>query len=74
MKQVLTGHYQYYGVPRNTPALKSFRDEVTKHWKRVLSRRSQKGYVTWERMNRLINRWLPKAKVMHPYPSQRLTV
>ena len=74
LKQVLTGHYQYYGVPRNTPALKSFRDEVTKHWKRVLSRRSQKGYVTWERMNRLINRWLPKAKVMHPYPSQRLTV
>lgn len=74
LKQVLTGHCQYYGVPRNTPALKSFRDEVTKRWKRVLSRRSQKGYVTWERMNRLKDRWLPQPKVMHPYPLQRLIV
>jgi hypothetical protein len=30
--QVLRGHYQYYGVPRNISALKSFRHRVTNLW------------------------------------------
>ena len=72
--RVLKGHYQYYGVPRNINALRLFRDEVVKRWKRVLSRRSQLGYVTWDRMNRIIKRWIPKPKVIHLYPGQRLIV
>lgn len=74
LAQVLRGHYQYYGVPRNYPALHSFYDAVVKLWKKTLSRRSQKGYVTWDRMNRLTRRWLPTPKIRHPYPDQRVTV
>jgi len=72
--QVLRGHYQYYGVPRNICALKSFRYAVVSLWKKTLGRRSQKGYVTWERLNRLVRTWLPPAAIKHPYPDQRVTV
>ena len=69
---VVQGHFRYYGVPMNCPALNSFRHHVTWLWQRTLSRRSQNGYVTWQRMQRLARRWLPPVRPMHPYPSVRL--
>ncbi len=74
LEAVLRGHYQYYAVPLNSASLCDFRDEVTRLWKRTLSRRSQTGYVNWKRMKRLIQRWLPPARIYHPYPNQRLDV
>ena len=74
LEAVLRGHYQYYAVPLNSASLCDFRDEVTRLWKRTLSRRSQKGYVNWKRMKRLIQRWLPPPRIYHPYPNQRLDV
>lgn len=71
---VLRGHYQYYGVPRNSPALCAFRYELIRLWKRALERRSQRGRLTWERMSRLARRWLPIPHICHPYPNQRLHV
>jgi group II intron reverse transcriptase/maturase len=71
---VVRGHVQYYGVPLNSRALTSFRNQVVQMWKRVLGRRSQRGHVTWTRMNRLAKRWLPPARISHPYPSERLCV
>jgi group II intron reverse transcriptase/maturase len=71
---VLRGHYQYYGVPRNMYALRSFRDQVVRFWRQTLRRRSQTGCITWERMARIRNRWLPAPRIMHPYPDQRLCV
>ena len=71
---VLRGHFQYYAVPWNTPSLNAFRDEVTRLWMRTLSRRSQKGTLTWERMRHLAQRWLPPVRIYHAYPTQRLTV
>lgn len=72
--QVLRGHYQYYGVPRNYHSLRDFRQRIVRLWKRALERRSQKGYITWERMNRIARKWLPTPTIMHPYPNQRMTV
>jgi len=69
---IILGHIQYYGVPLNTQRLHAFRHQVVCLWKRWLSRRSQKAYVTWERMARLAQRWLPPVRVVHPYPEQRL--
>jgi hypothetical protein len=43
-------------------------------WYRSLRRRSQTTPLTWERMNRLIDRWLLPARVCHPYPLRRLGV
>lgn len=74
LKSVMIGHYNYYGVPGNMYCLKAFRGEVTRLWKRTLSRRSQKGYVTWDRMKRLKSRYLPAPHITHPFPDQRLCV
>lgn len=74
LRRVLSGHYQYYGVPRNGRALQAFRHQVYRLWHRSLGRRSQRGRIALERMARLARRWLPLAHIVHPYPSQRLRV
>jgi len=71
LASVLTGHYRYYAVPDNSEALRSFRDAVIRHWRKSLARRSQKGYVTWERTRRLTDRWLPQPRILHPWPNAR---
>jgi group II intron reverse transcriptase/maturase len=75
LQVVLQGHYRYYGVPRNYRALNAFRYHVLCLWRRMLRRRSDtKKRVTWARMQRLADRWLPKPRIVHPYPNQRLCV
>jgi hypothetical protein len=74
LRAVVGGHIRYYGVPINQPALHRFRFQVGWLWHRALSRRSQTGRVSRDRMRRLIDRWLPPAHVCHPYPLRRLGV
>jgi group II intron reverse transcriptase/maturase len=74
LRSVVDGHIRYYGVPMNSPALGLFRFQVGWLWHRALSRRSQNGRVLWDRMRRLIDRWLPPARICHPYPLRRLGV
>jgi len=69
---VVRGHINYYAVPMNFPAVAAFRDRVIWLWRRALSRRSQKAQVTWPRMHRLVRAWIPRVRIAHPYPSQRL--
>ena len=38
------------------------------------SMKSVDGRVLWDRMRRLITRWLPLPAVSHPYPLHRLGV
>jgi group II intron reverse transcriptase/maturase len=74
LHSVVKGHCQYYGVPLNGPALKAFRYAVGWIWCRTLRRRSQRHRLTWSRMRRLINRWLPTPRICHPYPLVRFGV
>jgi group II intron reverse transcriptase/maturase len=74
LRSVVRGHFRYYGVPMNLAALSVFRFQVGRLWHRALSRRSQNGRVRWDRMRRIIDRWLPPARVCHPYPLRRLGV
>jgi len=74
LRSVIAGHFRYYGVPGNGPALRSFREQVIRDWFRTLRRRSQRTRLNWERMDRLVNRWLPGPRIQHPYPDQRLLV
>jgi len=74
LRAVVGGHFRYYGVPMNQPALSLFRFQVGRLWHRSLSRRSQNGCVLWARMRRLITRWLPLPSVCHPYPLRRMGV
>lgn len=69
---VFRGHMQYFAVPRNYPAVDAFRNQLIWLWRRALSRRSQKAHVTWARMLRLAAAWLPRTRIVHPYPNQRL--
>jgi RNA-directed DNA polymerase len=71
LARVLQGHFNYYAVPDNSEALRGFREAVTRLWRKALARRSQKGRMTWERLRRLADRWLPRPRILHPWPSVR---
>ena len=71
---VVRGHCAYYAVPGNRKAVASFRTQVTKLWHETLERRSQRTRISWARMDRLATRWLPPARVMHPFPDVRFNV
>ena len=73
LRSVLLGHFRYYGVPLNGPALGAFRKAVGFLWRTVLRRRGQ-SHLSWHRMQRLLTRWLPPAHVCHPYPFRRFGV
>jgi len=74
LRQVVRGHFQYYGVPMNGPALSAFRNGVGRVWRQVLCRRSQTHQLPWHRMHRYIHRWLPTVRICHPYPLMRFGV
>jgi RNA-directed DNA polymerase len=71
LASVLRGHYRYYAVPDNIEALDAFRRQIIRNWLRTLRRRSQRDRLTWARMWLLADRWLPKPKILHPWPEQR---
>ena len=74
LASVVRGFTAYHAVPGNARATWLFPWLISKAWKRALERRSQTGKVTWERMAKLINTWLPRPTTIHPYPDQRLCV
>jgi RNA-directed DNA polymerase len=64
LSRKLTGYWNYYGVPGNMPSLRKFWREVVRalyHW---LNRRSQKGYVRWDRIYRML--------LQHQVPGPRI--
>jgi RNA-directed DNA polymerase len=71
LASVVRGHLAYYAVPGNSDAVSAFRHHVTWHWYRALRRRSQRTGITWARMGPIATRWLPKARVTHPFPAVR---
>src|SRR5215469_6567004 len=74
LKQVVTGYFGYHAVPTNSAALVTFRDGIIARWRWVLHRRSQKSALTWTRMKKLVDDWLPKPLILHPWPNQRFAV
>jgi group II intron reverse transcriptase/maturase len=71
---VVRGYFNYHAVPMNFRALAAFRDEITRGWRWVLTRRSHKAKLTWAQMNRLAEDWLPKPRIIHPWPDKRFAV
>jgi group II intron reverse transcriptase/maturase len=74
LRSVVGGHFRYYGVPMNGPALGAFWLGIGWLWCRALRRRSQRHRMNWPRMRRLMSRWLPAPRICHPYPLVRLGV
>jgi group II intron reverse transcriptase/maturase len=73
LRSVIRGWLQYHAVPNNMRRLNQFVNAVTKLWLRQLRRRSQRGRAAWpwSRMKRLVRRYLPQPKILHPYPHDR---
>ena len=74
LKQVVTGYFNYHAVPTNGRALAKFRFLVKGLWHRTQRRRSQKDWTPWDRIGRLADDWLPKPKILHPWPDRRFAV
>jgi len=66
LKQVVTGYFRYHAVPTNRAALAAFRDEVCRRWRWSHGRRGEKGDLTWARMKKLADDWLPQSWILHP--------
>jgi len=74
LAQVIRGYFAYHAVPTNFPALSAFRHHIRRLWLRTLRRRSQKDRLSWERITKLANDFLPQPKILHPWPSVRFAV
>jgi retron-type reverse transcriptase len=77
LRSVVNGHFRYYGVPRNGPALTSFRHAIVWMWWRSVQRRTQRHRSKrklWRRFWQWVSRFIPSARIYHPYPDQRLRV
>jgi hypothetical protein len=74
LERVVRGYFNYHAVPTNGRALEVFRHHITNLWRGTLRRRSQKDRVTWARMMQLVDAWLPKPIILHPWPSDRFAV
>jgi hypothetical protein len=74
LRQVVTGFFAYHAVPTNGDAQAAFRYHIMVLWMRMLTRRSQKDRIGWDRINRLAAQWLPKPRILHPWPNQRFAV
>lgn len=70
LRQKLSGHYEYYGITGNAKRLSQFLFQAKKIWRKWLSRRSQRAYLSWEEFNRMLERCpLPPPRVRHKYTS-----
>jgi len=74
LQSVVRGFFAYHAVPTNFRALAAFRFHVATLWRRVLCRRSQKATLAWDRMHRIVDAWLPRPRILHPWPSERFAV
>jgi group II intron reverse transcriptase/maturase len=74
LRHVVTGFFNYHAVPTNNRVIAAFRHHVIDLWRRTLRRRSQKDRTIWERMTKLADQWLPKPRILHPWPTARFVV
>ena len=74
LKQVIAGYFNYHAVPTNSRALIAFRFHIVDLWRRTLRRRSQKDRTGWVRVGQLANDFLPKPRILHPWPQARFAV
>jgi len=72
--QIVAGYFAYHAVPTNSAAISAFRYHVIILWHRRLRRRSQRTRLVWTQMAKLADEFLPKPRILHPWPSVRFHV
>ena len=64
LKRKLLGHFGYFGITGNYQALHNFSVRVIGAWRKWLSRRSQRAWISVEMMKRLLERYpLPQPRI-----------
>jgi RNA-directed DNA polymerase len=71
LKTVVRGYFQYHAIHGNTASLGTFRKRLSRLWRNVIRRRGQLGRPNWAKLDRIFERWLPRPRVLHPYPHAR---
>lgn len=66
--RMLEGHFAYFGITGNYQRLAAVVHQTRRLWRKWLSRRSWKSYVTWEQFLRLVVTYpLPAPRIVHRY-------
>jgi group II intron reverse transcriptase/maturase len=71
LNKVLTGHLNYFAVPLNARSVTWFFSRVQDMWRRALRRRSQRASLNWAKFSRLVDRFFPPIRILHPLPCHR---
>ncbi len=71
LQRVVLGYYRYHAVPGNIDAMRAFRENVLRNWYKILRRRGQKRRINWEKFGPIADLWIPRPKILHPYPNER---
>ncbi len=74
LRSVIQGHMNYYAVPGNGYRIEAFGELARKHWIRAMRRRSQTHNFSFKRFARFADKWIPRVRIIHPYPSVRFDV
>jgi RNA-directed DNA polymerase len=74
LRSVVSGYFNYHAVPTNGRALTVFHYHIRRLWLRTLQRRSERDGSTWKRIEKLAADWLPKPRILHPWPRERFAV
>ena len=72
--RVVRGWFAYFAVPGSMRWVAAFRHWVVRAWLRALRRRSQKHRMTWGRVAGIADEFLPRARILHPWPEARFAV
>ena len=68
INQNLRGHYAYYGLGGNIHCLLQVFKNTKKYWRIMLSSRSQKSYITWEKFDKIQTKFpLQPPRLVLPY-------
>ena len=68
IKQILHGHFRYFGVGGNHLSLYRIYRYTLKTWRKCLSRRSQSGRLNWEKYDKILRYYpIPKPKTYLTY-------
>jgi hypothetical protein len=68
LRQKLTGYYQYFGIRGNSDSIHWVYSSLRFAWRRWVGRRSQKGYLTWKKLQKILAQFpLPKPRIVQKW-------
>lgn len=71
LNRVVQGYFNCHAVPGNLYRLAGLRSEICRAWRHALMRRSQRHRLLWDRFGRIVQRFIPPVRSMHPHPKER---